>query len=77
MKRQRPPNRLSTECVRLARRGMELFVHTDRPLEAGPALGPVTQVQITVKGHVGSEWYELCADLTRYLNRELQIRRKE
>jgi hypothetical protein len=72
--RKRPPNRLVTQCVKVKDKesGFVVYLHIDRAM-LGDRLGPVLGVAFTPKTKTGSGLDSLFAEITRVLNREIQV----
>lgn len=78
--RKRPPNRLMSLCdkVKNEESGFVVYIHFDRELlfdvkKKKWLLGPVTQISLTPKTKTGSGLDSLFAEITRILNREIQV----
>lgn len=78
--RKRPPNRLVTTCdkIRDKESGLVFYVHFDRQVTWSDkyscyVLGPAIQVCITPKSKTGSGLDTFCSELTRVINREIQV----
>ena len=73
--RKRPPNRLNTQCVKVKDKesGFVVYLHIDRTVLPDGSLGPVLQVSFTPKTRSGSGLDSLFAEITRTLNREIQV----
>jgi len=72
-KRKRPPNRLVTECQKIVCDGLAVWLHSDRPLRPDGSLGPVIHFGLTADAKTGSGLDGLMAEITRVLNREIQV----
>lgn len=79
--RKRPSNRTNTTCVKIKDKesGFVLYLHVDREVireeDGTMSLGPVVGLSCTPKTKTGSGLDSLFSELTRALNREIQVRR--
>lgn len=74
MKRTRPPPRLSGHTTKLKCGDFILYLGTYRTTRPDGGLGAVVQVAMTPKSKTGSGLDKLFEDLTRAINRELQVK---
>ncbi len=78
--RKRPANRLNTTCIKLKDResGFVCYVHIDREAarneDGTMTFGRVVGLSLTPKTKTGSGLDSLFSELTRALNREIQVR---
>ena len=68
MTRTRPRNRLTTEATKHTFKGFKFYMHVDRD----PQTSRVEHVVITPSGKHGSDFQQLCVELSRLINHALQ-----
>lgn len=79
--RKRPPNRTLTTCIKIKDKesGFVVYAHIDRAVERDESghmiFGGVVGISLTPKTKTGSGLDSLFNELTRALNREIQVRR--